>query len=72
MFQDQLATIFEESNNSLEDIEDEIRQLEAQRDADLEPDLDMREMRLIAEQTLESELQEMRKNYIPQTPKKSK
>ena len=72
MFQDQLATIFEESNNSLEDIEDEIRQLEAQRDADLEPDLDMREMRLIAEQTLESELQEMRKNYIPQTPTKSK
>ena len=72
MFQDQLATIFEESNNSLEDIEDEIRQLEAQRDADLEPDLDMREMRLIAEQTLESELQETRKNYIPQTPTKSK
>jgi hypothetical protein len=49
MFQDQLATIFEESNNSLEDIEEEIRQLEAQRDADLEPDLDIREMRLIAE-----------------------
>ena len=49
MFKDQLATIFEESNNSLEDIEEEIRQLEAQRDADLEPDLDIREMRLIAE-----------------------
>ena len=53
MFQDQLATIFEENNNSLEDIDAEIKDLEAQRDADLDPDFDMREMRLIAEQTLE-------------------
>jgi hypothetical protein len=29
----------------------------------------MREMRLIAEQTLELELQEMRRNYIPESPK---
>lgn len=49
MFQDQLATIFEESNHSLEDIDAEIKELEAERDADLEPDLDLREMRLIAE-----------------------
>merc|ERR1719506_2403163 len=48
MFQDQLATIFEESNHSLEDIEAEIKELEGKRDADLDPDLDMREMRLLA------------------------
>jgi len=72
MFQDQLATIFEESNHSLEDIEAEIKDLEAKRDGDLDDDLDMREMRLIAEQTLENELQEMRKNYIPSSPKATK
>ena len=69
MFQDQLATIFEESNHSLEDIDAEIKELEAKRDAELESDIDLREMRLIAEQTLENELQEMRKNYIPHSPK---
>ena len=56
MFQDQLATIFEETNNSLEDIDAEIKDLEAQRDADLEPDDEIRELRLIAEQTIEREL----------------
>ena len=36
MFQDQLAVIFEESNHSLDEIEEEIKELENQREADLE------------------------------------
>ena len=69
MFVDQLATIFEESNHSLNEIEDQIRGLEAKRDADLEPDLDLRAMRELAEQKIEAELQEMKRNYIPRSPK---
>ena len=69
MFADQLATIFEESNHSLDEIEDQIRGLEAKRDADLEPDFDLRAMRELAEQTIEAELQEMKRNYIPRSPK---
>ena len=38
MFQDQLAVIFEESNHSLDEIEEEIKELENQREADLEKD----------------------------------
>lgn len=56
MFQDQLATIFEEQDQSLDDIEDEIRELEQKREAELEPDMDLRAMREIAEKTLEAEL----------------
>jgi hypothetical protein len=36
MFQDQLAVIFEESNHSLEEVEEEIKELEQRREADLE------------------------------------
>jgi hypothetical protein len=71
MFQDQLAVIFEESNHSLEEIEDEIKELEKQRDADLEEDSELRAMREIAEKNIEAELQEMKKNYIPRTPTKA-
>ena len=56
MFANQLAIIFEETNNSLEDIEDEIRGLEEKRNANLEPDFDLRQMRELAEQTIEQEL----------------
>jgi hypothetical protein len=70
MFQDQLAVIFEESNHSLEEVEEEIKELEQRREADLEEDLDLRAMREIAEKTIEAELQEMKKNYIPRTPTK--
>lgn len=56
MFQDQLAVIFEESNQSLDNIEEEIRELEQKREAELEPDMDLRGLREIAEKTLEAEL----------------
>ena len=56
MFQDQLAVIFEESNQSLDNIEVEIRELEQKREAELEPDMDLRGLREIAEKTLEAEL----------------
>lgn len=51
-----MATIFEESNNSLDDAEHQIEELEAERDKQLEPDVEMRAVRALAEKAIEEEL----------------
>jgi len=63
-----METVLEESDGDLKTVNEELRELEMERLAAVEPDPEIQEFKELAEKRIEDELQFMKKYYDPNAP----